>query len=50
MDKEKPGLEKKLKITVYFDPKDVKPTVIQNATVVLVDVLRVSTKIGRAHV
>jgi 2-phosphosulfolactate phosphatase len=36
-------LEKKLKITVYFNPKDVKPTVIQNATVVLVDVLRATT-------
>lgn len=34
-----------MKITVYFDPKDVKPTVIQNATVVLVDVLRASTMI-----
>jgi 2-phosphosulfolactate phosphatase len=34
-----------LKITVYFDPKDVKPTVIQNATVVLVDILRASTTI-----
>ena len=34
-----------MKITVYFDPKDVKPTVIQNATVVLVDVLRTSTTI-----
>ena len=34
-----------MKITVYFDPKAVKPTVIQNATVVLVDVLRTSTAI-----
>ncbi len=34
-----------MKITVYFDPKDVKPTVIQNATVVLVDVLRATTTI-----
>jgi 2-phosphosulfolactate phosphatase len=32
-----------LKITVYFDPKDVKATVIQNATVVLVDILRATT-------
>jgi 2-phosphosulfolactate phosphatase len=32
-----------LKITVYFNIKDVKPTVIQNATVVLADVLRAST-------
>ncbi len=37
--------ESKLKITVYFNPKDVKPTVVQNATVVLVDVLRASTTI-----
>ena len=35
-----------MKITVYFDPKDVKPTVIQNATVVLVDVLRATTTIA----
>ncbi len=35
-----------MKITVYFDPKDVKPTVVQNATVVLVDVLRASTTIA----
>lgn len=34
-----------MKITVYFDPKDVKPTVILNATVVLADVLRVSTTV-----
>ena len=34
-----------MKITVYFDPKDVKPTVVQNATVVLADVLRVTTAI-----
>jgi len=34
-----------LKITVYFDPKDVKPTIIQNATVVLADVLRATTTI-----
>lgn len=34
-----------MKITVYFDPKDVKPTVIQNATVVLADVLRTTTTI-----
>ena len=34
-----------MKITVYFNAKDVKPTVVQNATVVLVDVLRVSTTI-----
>lgn len=34
-----------MKITVYFNPKDVKPTVIQNATVVLADVLRASTTI-----
>lgn len=34
-----------MKITVYFDPKDVKSTVIQNATVVLADVLRTSTTI-----
>lgn len=46
MDKEKFSLEKKLKITVYFDPKDVKPTVVQNATVVLADVLRASTTIA----
>jgi 2-phosphosulfolactate phosphatase len=32
-----------LKITVYFNIKDVKPTVIQNATVVLADVLRATT-------
>ncbi len=32
-----------MKITVYFNPKDVKPTVIQNATVVLADVLRATT-------
>ncbi len=32
-----------MKITVYFDPKNVKTTVIQNATVVLVDVLRATT-------
>ena len=32
-----------MKITVYFDVNDVKPTVIQNATVVLVDVLRATT-------
>lgn len=36
-------MEKKLKITVYFNPKAVKPTVTQNATVVLADVLRAST-------
>ena len=34
-----------MKITVYFHPKDVKPTIIQNATVVLADVLRASTSI-----
>jgi len=34
-----------LKITVYFEPKDVKPTVVTNATVVLVDVLRVTSTI-----
>lgn len=34
-----------MKITVYFDPKDVKPTVVQNATVVLADVLRATTTI-----
>jgi 2-phosphosulfolactate phosphatase len=34
-----------LKITVYFDAKAVKPTVVQNATVVLVDVLRATTTI-----
>ncbi len=34
-----------MKITVYFDPKDVKTSVAQNATVVLADVLRVSTTI-----
>ena len=34
-----------MKITVYFNPKDVKPTVIQNATVVLVDILRATTTI-----
>lgn len=34
-----------MKITVYFSPKDVKPTVIQNATVVLADVLRATTTI-----
>jgi len=34
-----------LKITVYFEPKDVKPTIVANATVVLVDVLRVTTTI-----
>jgi 2-phosphosulfolactate phosphatase len=43
--KEKQDLEKKLKITVYFSPKDVKPSVIQNATVVLVDILRATTTI-----
>jgi 2-phosphosulfolactate phosphatase len=32
-----------LKITVYFSPKAVKATVVQNATVVLADVLRAST-------
>jgi 2-phosphosulfolactate phosphatase len=32
-----------LKITVYFNPKAVKPTVTQNATVVLADVLRASS-------
>jgi 2-phosphosulfolactate phosphatase len=36
-------MEKKLKITVYFNTKAVKPTVIQNATVVLVDVLRATS-------
>lgn len=35
-----------MKITVYYNPKDVKPTVIQNATVVLADVLRASTTIS----
>ncbi|HEY5037797.1 MAG TPA: 2-phosphosulfolactate phosphatase [bacterium] len=35
-----------MKITVYFDPKDVKPTVVQNATVVLVDILRATTTIS----
>lgn len=34
-----------MKITVYFNPKDVKPSVIQNATVVLADVLRATTTI-----
>jgi 2-phosphosulfolactate phosphatase len=34
-----------VKITVYFDAKAVKPTVVQNATVVLVDVLRATTTI-----
>ena len=34
-----------MKITVYFNAKDVKPTVVQNATVVLVDVLRASSTI-----
>ncbi|HET9869335.1 MAG TPA: 2-phosphosulfolactate phosphatase [bacterium] len=32
-----------MKITVYFGPKSVKPTVVQNATVVLADVLRASS-------
>jgi 2-phosphosulfolactate phosphatase len=34
-----------LKITVYFEFKDAKPTVMQNATVVLADVLRATTSI-----
>lgn len=34
-----------MKITVYFDPKAVKPTVVQNATVVLADVLRTTSTI-----
>ena len=34
-----------MKITVYFEANAVKPTVVQNATVVLVDVLRATTTI-----
>jgi 2-phosphosulfolactate phosphatase len=34
-----------LKITVYFNIKDVKPTVVQNATAVFVDVLRATTTV-----
>ncbi len=34
-----------MKITVYFDAKAVKSSVVQNATVVLVDVLRATTTI-----
>lgn len=34
-----------MKITVYFEAKAVKPSVAQNATVVLVDVLRATTMI-----
>jgi 2-phosphosulfolactate phosphatase len=34
-----------MKITVYFEPKDAKPTILQNATVVLADVLRATTTI-----
>lgn len=34
-----------MKITVYFEFKDAKPTVMQNATVVLADVLRATTSI-----
>jgi 2-phosphosulfolactate phosphatase len=34
-----------LKITVYNHPKDVKVTIVQNATAVLVDVLRMTTTI-----
>jgi phosphosulfolactate phosphohydrolase-like enzyme len=36
-------LEPPLKITVYSHPKDVKVTIVQNATVVLVDILRLTT-------
>jgi 2-phosphosulfolactate phosphatase len=39
-------LEPSLKITVYFQPKDVKVTVVQNATVVMADVLRLTTSIA----
>ncbi len=35
-----------MKITVYFNFKDVKPMVVQNATVVAVDVLRASSTIA----
>ena len=35
-----------MKITVYFQPKDVKVTVVQNATVVMADVLRLTTSIA----
>jgi 2-phosphosulfolactate phosphatase len=35
-----------LKITVYFQPKDVKVTTVQNATVVMADVLRLTTTIA----
>jgi 2-phosphosulfolactate phosphatase len=35
-----------LKITVYFEFKDAKPTVMQNATVVMADVLRATTSIA----
>lgn len=34
-----------MKITVYFGPKDAKPTVVANATVVMADVLRATTTI-----